>query len=51
MNTASDTNSADIAEVIPNPPGGGSWRWVNGQWIPNEPVNETPAEHAPITEE
>jgi hypothetical protein len=51
MNTESDRNTAAEPEFIPNPPGGGSWRWEGGQWLSNEPVIATPAEPAPTTEE
>jgi hypothetical protein len=41
----SDTSPA---EVIPNPPGGGSWKWnaETRQWIPKEAITEPP--HQPI---
>lgn len=35
-----------IDEAIPNPPGGGRWKWdaAEKKWLPNEPIEATPQE-------
>jgi hypothetical protein len=39
-NKISQTIAPPPAAAIPNPPGGGSWRWDGAEWQENIPASE-----------
>ena len=48
------TKNTDDSQPTSNPPGGGSWQWIGGQWVetvpaqtPEQTLSGSPAEPAP----